>query len=85
MAAGCLPPFCLSLPETIIIGVLWSVLAAGAGMAITNLYARLRDMSKEIADLHLIYAKKEDVRNDFEIIRQMLQRIEDKLDNKVDR
>lgn len=71
--------------ETIIIGILWSVLAAGAGMAITNLYARLRDMGKEISDLHLIYAKKEDVRTDFEVIRSMLQRIEDKLDKKVDR
>lgn len=79
------PPFLLPLTETIIIGVLWSVLAAGAGFAITNLYARIRDMSKEIADLHLIYAKKDDVKSDFEVIRAMLQRIEDKLDKKADR
>ena len=57
----------------------------GLGIAVGNLYSRLKDMGKEVADLHLVYAKKDDVRNDFEVIRAMLQRIEDKLDKKVDR
>jgi len=78
-------PFSLSLTELYIIGVLLGFISMGLSIAVGNLYSRLKDMGKEIADLHLIYAKKEDVRNDFEIIRSMLQRIEDKLDNKADR
>lgn len=73
------------LSELWLINGLIALLFAGGGMAIKNLYSRLQDMDHRLSNLHLIYAKREDVANAFEAIRLLCQRIEDKLDKKVDR
>ena len=67
------------------VNVLMGVISVGLSMAVTNLYSQIKDFRQQIGDLHLIYAKKSDVQNDFQIIRESLQRIEDKLDRKADR
>lgn len=68
-----------------IVNLLISVIGFGLSFAVVNLYSQLREMKNELSGLHAVYAKKEDVNNDFRIIRDMLQRIEDKLDRKQDR
>ena len=68
-----------------IINLLIGIISFAGGFAITNLYSQLRDMKAELANLHNTYAKKEDVNRDFTAIQASLQRIEDKLDKKVDR
>lgn len=68
-----------------LINLLIGALAFAGGFAIQNLYSQLRDIKKELAGLHKEYAKKEDVNRDFQAIQDILKRIEDKLDRKVDR
>lgn len=71
--------------ELWIINALLGFIMLGLSTAVGNLYSRLKDMQDELSHLHTTYAKKEDVNNDFGIIRASLQRIEEKLDRKVDR
>ena len=71
--------------ELWIINGLLTLLLAGTSYAIKNLYSRIHAMDEELSKLHLVYAKREDVSAAVEAIRRMVQRIEDKLDRKVDR
>lgn len=73
------------MTELWLINILLGALSAGCLMAIKNLYSRLTSMAKDLGELHLTYAKKEDVNRDFSRILDSLKRIEDKLDNKVDK
>jgi len=68
-----------------IVNLLLGVIGAGLSFAVANLYSQLKDMKTELANLHTIYAKKDDVNRDFNAIQASLQRIEDKLDRKQDR
>lgn len=68
-----------------IINVLIGLLSFGMGFAIKHLYSRLHNMDQELKSLHTVYAKQVDVKEAVETIRRMVQRIEDKLDRKVDR
>lgn len=67
------------------INVLLGFISFGLGVWINNLNSRLKAQDDVINSLHETYAKKDDVRGDFEIIRDSLRRIEDKLDRKQDR
>jgi hypothetical protein len=72
--------------ETIwVINTLLGFIGVGLSIAVGNLYTQLRDIRSELATLHTVYAKKDDVNRDFRTIQETLQRIEDKLDKKADR
>ena len=68
-----------------VINILFGVVGFGLSFAAANLHGQLKGIEHELANLHTVYAKKEDVNNEFKILRDMLQRIEDKLDRKQDR
>lgn len=68
-----------------VINVLLGFIGVGLSLAVGNLYTQLRDIRAELALLHTVYAKKDDVNRDFQTIQDSLKRIEDKLDKKVDR
>lgn len=46
---------------------------------------RIKTLEKIVSDLHLTYAKREDVQRDFDYIKAALVRIESKLDGKADK
>jgi Tfp pilus assembly protein PilO len=68
-----------------IVNILLGVIGAGLSFAVTNLYTQLREIKHDSSELHNIYAKRDDVTSNFEIIRDTLKRIEEKLDRKQDR
>lgn len=55
------------------------------GTAIIFNLKRLHALEEKVANLHTIYAKKEDVESDFQEIKATLLRIENKLDGKQDK
>ena len=56
-----------------------------AGWILNNLYKAIKNLEEEIREFPYLYISKEDYRNDINDIKQMLNKIFDKLDSKVDK
>jgi len=65
----------------ILLGIMGFILGTGLVMNLR----RIHDLEEKVSNLHLIYAKKEDVENDFREIKESLRRIEDAVNRKQDK
>lgn len=75
--------------EQSVINWLFTALGAAIGWILKILWDAITDLKKDMKDLnkevHEDFVRKEDYRVDIAEIKQMLARIFDKLDNKVDK
>ena len=56
-----------------------------AGMILNNIYRAIERLDKDVRNMPSQYVPRDDYRNDVKEIRDMLGKIFDKLDNKVDK
>jgi hypothetical protein len=56
-----------------------------AGMILNNIYRAIERLDKDVRNMPSMYVPRDDYRNDVKEIRDMLGKIFDKLDNKVDK
>jgi hypothetical protein len=56
-----------------------------AGMILNNIYRAIERLDKDVRSMPSQYVPRDDYRNDVREIRDMLAKIFDKLDNKVDK
>lgn len=56
-----------------------------AGMILNNIYRAIERLDKDVRMMPSQYVPRDDYRNDVKEIREMLAKIFDKLDNKVDK
>jgi len=71
--------------DPIFINFLLGIISIGLAFGLKVNHDSIKKLEDRINNLHDVYAKREDVTNAIETIRRMVQRIEDKLDHKVDR
>lgn len=65
--------------------ILWGVVSFVFGLATVMNLRRISTLEEKVSNLHLTYAKREDVDQDFQEIKATLLRIETKIDRKQDK
>lgn len=68
-----------------LISILLGFVSFGLAFGIKVNHSNIKSLEERINNLHITYAKREDVQRDFKMIMDSLQRIEDQLQKKVDR
>ena len=70
---------------THILDVITTALLAIAGFIAKTFHTRLQGAEQKLSDLHTIYVKRDDFKEVAERMFAMLERIDNKLDNKADK
>jgi hypothetical protein len=71
--------------EQQLFNILISICGFLAGWVLNNIYKSLKVLEDDMKDFPHYYVTKEDYRNDINEIKQMLNKIFDRLENKVDK
>ena len=72
-------------PDPNIITFLFAIVSFGLAFGVKVNHANIKNLEAIISNLHTIYAKREDVEQDFQEIKATLLRIENKIDRKQDK
>ena len=71
-------------PIQVILNFVWGAFMAVGGILGKNIYDRLGGHDDQFKELPHTYARRDDVKERFQEIRDLLTRIEDKIDRKHD-